>query len=79
MRKHLGWISIGIVVFTFISFKFLPFNGFWGTNYMVAGITLALVTAILSLKNTGKILALTLLTSLLIFFIFSVIGFLALA
>ena len=79
MRKHLGWISIGIVIFTFITAKLLPFNGFWGTNYMLAGISLALVTAILSLKNTGKILALTLLTSLLILFIFSVIGFLALA
>lgn len=79
MRKHLGWISIGIVVFTFLTVKLLPFNGFWGTNYMLAGLVLALVCSIISLKNTGKIIALTLLTSLLVLFIFSVIGFLALA
>ena len=79
MRKHLGWISIGIVVFTFLTVKLLTFNGFWGTNYMLAGLLLALVCAIISLRNTGKIIALTLLTSLLVLFIFSVIGFLALA
>lgn len=75
MTKNLGWISIGIIIFTLITFSVLPVNGFWGTNYLIGGMLLALLTAIFSKKGLGKNLAFVAMAILLILFVLSILGF----
>ena len=56
MRKYLGWVSIGIIGFTFILFALMrgKVSGYVGTNVLIIGAILALVTALLSKKGKSK-------------------------
>ncbi|MHA7138648.1 hypothetical protein ACRTEV_15535 [Rossellomorea arthrocnemi] len=58
MRKYLGWVSLGIIGFTFILFALMSMSGkvsgYVGTNVLIIGAILALVTDLLSKKGKFK-------------------------
>jgi uncharacterized membrane protein len=56
MRKYLGWVSLGIIGLTFILFALMrgKVSGYVGTNVLIIGSIIALVTALLSKKGKSK-------------------------
>ncbi len=72
MRKKLGWISVGLFIFSIAQMYLLPVNGFWGSIFLVGGLLAALVTALFSKRGTGKVIAFTLLSGYLVFFVLGV-------
>ncbi|WP_029333486.1 hypothetical protein [Exiguobacterium oxidotolerans] len=72
MKKHLGWISVALIIVSFAQLFLLDVNGFWGTNILIIGLTSALVTALFSTRGVGKFIALFLLSGYLIFFVVGV-------
>jgi hypothetical protein len=77
MRKYLGWASMGIIVVTFI-FLFLmrgKVSGYVGTNVLIFGTILALVTALLSKKRKPKITSISILGIVGGGFILLILGF----
>lgn len=72
MKKHLGWISVALIIVSFAQLFLLDVNGFWGTNILIIGLTSALVTALISKRGVGKFIALFLLSGYLIFFVIGV-------
>ena len=76
LRAKLGWISIGLMVLTFLVLFTFPINGFWGDAILIGGLVLALLAAIFSNRGIGKILAFILMIVLLILFVLSVLNFL---
>ena len=78
MRKKLGWISVGLFIFSIAQVYLLPGNGFWGSIFLVGGLFASLVTALFSTRGVGKVIALILLSGVVIFFVYGVfvmIGF----
>jgi len=78
MRKKLGWISVGLFIFSIAQMYLLPGNGFWGSIFLVGGLLASLVTALFSTRGVGKVIALILLSGVAIFFVYGVfvmIGF----
>ncbi|AGK53670.1 hypothetical protein [Bacillus sp. 1NLA3E] len=76
MRKYLGWVSIGIIGVTFILLFLMrgKVSGFVGTNVLITGAILALLTALLSEKGKPKTTSITILGILVGGFIIYVIG-----
>ncbi|MGX8178927.1 hypothetical protein ACWS7L_15675 [Exiguobacterium artemiae] len=78
MRKKLGWISIALFIFSIAQMYLLPVNGFWGSIFLLGGLTAALVTALFSTRGIGKVIALILLSGVMVYFVYGVyimIGF----
>jgi membrane-bound ClpP family serine protease len=78
MRKYLGWVSLGIMGFTFILFDLMSMSGkvsgYVGTNVLIIGATLALVTALLSKKGKSKTASISALGILVGGFIILILG-----
>lgn len=79
MRKYLGWVSLGILGFTFLLFALLSMtgkvSGYVGTNVLIIGAILALVTALLSKKGKSKTASISVLGILVGGFIILIVGF----
>ncbi|MCK2157579.1 hypothetical protein [Exiguobacterium sp. 17-1] len=78
MRKKLGWISVALFIFSIAQVYLLPVNGFWGSIFLVGGLVAALVTALLSTRGVGKVIALILLSGVMVYFVYGIyvmIGF----
>lgn len=77
MRKYLGWVSLGIIGVTFIVFTLMrgKVSGYIGTNVLIIGAILALVTAILSKKGKSKKASLSVLGILVGGFMIIILGF----
>jgi len=78
MRKYLGWVSLGIIGFTFILFALMSMSGkvsgYVGTNVLIIGAILALVTALLSKKGKSKAASISVLGILVGGFIILILG-----
>ncbi|KPL61026.1 hypothetical protein [Rossellomorea vietnamensis] len=78
MRKYLGWVSLGILGFTFTLFALMSMSGkvsgYVGTNVLIIGAILALVTALLSKKGKSKTASLSVLGVLVGGFIILIVG-----
>ena len=76
MRKYLGWVSLGIIGITLILFVFMRgrVSGYVGTNVLIIGAILALVTALLSKKGKSKTVSISALGILVGGFIILVLG-----
>ncbi len=65
MRKYLGWVSLGIIGFTFLLFALMSMSGtvsvYVGTNVLIIGAIFALITALLSEKGKSKTVSLSVL------------------
>jgi hypothetical protein len=76
MRKYLGWVSLGIIGITFILFTLMrgKVSGYVGTNVLIIGAILALVTALFSKKGKSKTASLSVLGILVGGFIILIVG-----
>jgi hypothetical protein len=78
MRKYLGWVSLGIIGFTFILYALMSMSGkvsgYVGTNVLIIGAILALVTALLSKKGKSKTASISALGILVGGFIILILG-----
>jgi hypothetical protein len=76
MRKYLGWVSLGIIGFTFILFALMrgKVSGYVGITVLIIGAILALVTALLSKKGKSKTASISALGILVGGFIILVLG-----
>ncbi|MFD2680865.1 hypothetical protein [Bacillus seohaeanensis] len=77
MRKYLGWVSIGIIGVTFILFLFIrgKVSGYIGTNVLIIGAALTLVTVLLSERGKTRTTSISILGVLVGGFIIIIIGF----
>ncbi|PFA69772.1 hypothetical protein CN378_03120 [Bacillus sp. AFS015802] len=78
MRKYLGLVSLGVIGFTFLLFALMSMSGkvsgYVGTNVLIIGAILALVTALLSKKGKAKTASISLLGILVGGFIILILG-----
>ncbi|TMU85464.1 hypothetical protein FGG79_09580 [Bacillus sp. BHET2] len=78
MRNYLGWVSFGIIGFTFVLFALMSMSGkvsgYVGTNVLIIGALLALITALLSKKGKSKTASLSALGILVGAFIILIVG-----
>jgi hypothetical protein len=77
MRNYLGWLSLGIIGITFILFALMRgrVSGYVGTNVLIIGAILALVTALLSKRGKSKTVSISALGILVGGFIILILGF----
>lgn len=78
MRKYLGIASFLILIFTFLILQFFfvgKISGQSGTNFLMAGVSLSLICALLSTKGIWRKIAFSSLAILLIIFILGIVSF----